>query len=66
MSNYIIGALEKLEIIERKYGLLGTIIGIILIILTLSTTLFAINIILKFSIEIIQWIFINFFGFKLY
>ncbi|MDL5120607.1 hypothetical protein QRW90_16625 [Clostridioides difficile] len=66
MSNYIIGALEKLEIIERKYGLLGTIIGIILIILTLFTTLFAINIILKFSIEIIQWIFINFFGFKLY
>ncbi|MFR5470777.1 MAG: hypothetical protein ACLTG7_04525 [Romboutsia sp.] len=66
MSNYIIGALEKLEIIERKYGLLGTIIGIILIILTLFTTLFAINIILKFSIEIIQWIFINFFGFILY
>lgn len=66
MSNYIIGALEKLEIIERKYGLLGTIIGIVLIILTLFTTLFAINIILKFSIEIIQWIFINFFGFKLY
>ena len=66
MSNYIIGALEKLEIIERKYGLLGTIIGIVLKILTLFTTLFAINIILKFSIEIIQWIFINFFGFKLY
>ena len=36
MSNYIIMTLDKLEGIERKHGTLGTVIGVILIILTLN------------------------------
>lgn len=66
MNNYIIMTLDKLEGIERRYGTLGTVIGVILIILTIVATVFIINFTLKFSFSVIQWIFTNFFGFKLF
>ena len=66
MNNYILMTLDKLESIERKYGTLGTVIGVILIILTLAVTAFIISHTLKFSFAVIQWIFTNFFGFKLF
>lgn len=66
MSNYIIMTLDKLEGIERKHGALGTVIGVILIILTVVATVFIISLTLKFSFAVIQWIFTNFFGFKLF
>lgn len=66
MNNYIIMTLDKLEGIERKHGTLGTVIGVILIILTVVATVLAISFTLKFSFAIMQWIFTNFFGFKLF
>lgn len=66
MSNYIIMTLDKLEGIERRYGTLGTIIGVILIMLTIAVTVFIISGTLKFSFGVVQWIFTNFFGFKLF
>ena len=66
MNNYILMTLDKLEGIERRYGTLGTIIGVALIILTVVATVLAISFALKFSFSVIQWIFTNFFGFKLF
>lgn len=66
MNNYIILTLDKLESIERRYGTLGTVIGVILIILTIAATVLTISFTLKFSFVVIQWIFTNFFGFKLF
>lgn len=66
MNNYILMTLDRLESIERRYGTLGTVIGVILIILTLVVTVFIISHTLKFSFAVIQWIFTNFFGFKLF
>lgn len=66
MNNYILSKLDKLESIERRYGTLGTVIGVILIMLTLAVTVFIISHTLKFSFSVIQWIFTNFFGFKLF
>ena len=47
--NYIMNTLDKLEVIEKEHGTLGTVVGVFLIILTLVITVLSINFILKFS-----------------
>lgn len=64
--NYIMNTLDKLEVIEKEHGTLGTVIGVFLIILTLVITVLSINFILKFSFGTIQWICVKFLGFNFF
>ena len=66
MNNYIINTLDRLEVIERNHGTLGSVIGVLLIILTLVITVLSINFILKFSFGTIQWICVKFLGFNFF
>lgn len=66
MENLIIKVMDNLEELENKKGMLGTIIGLILITLVIGVAIFGITTIVKFSIELINAICIEFFRFRLY
>lgn len=58
--------LNKLVEIEGKYGMIGTIVGIIIIVTCMIVSMVAINFILKLNFEVIDWVCINLWGFKLF
>lgn len=58
--------LEKLAEIEGKYGMAGTIFGIVIIVTCIILSLCAINLIIKFNFEVIDWVLRNIWGIKLY
>lgn len=58
--------LEKLAEIEGKYGMAGTIFGIVVIVTCIILSLCAINLIIKFNFEVIDWVLRNIWGIKLY
>ena len=62
----IMNFLDTLELIERKYGIVGTIIGVALIILITVIAIAAINVILQIWFESLNAILIKFFDIKLY
>lgn len=66
INNVVFVTLNKLEAIERKYGMIGTIFGIFLIVLTIMATIFSIYVIVNGSFHILDWICKEFFGFKLF
>lgn len=58
--------LNKLVEIEGKYGMVGTIVGIIIIVTCMIVSMVAINFILKLNFEVIDWVCRNLWGFKLF
>lgn len=58
--------LEKLAEIEGKYGMAGTIFGIVIIVTCIILSLCAINLIIKFNFEVIDWVLRNIWGITLY
>lgn len=58
--------LEKLAEIEGKYGMAGTIFGMVIIVTCIILSLCAINLIIKFNFEVIDWVLRNIWGIKLY
>lgn len=58
--------LEKLAEIEGKYGMAGTIFGIVVIATCIILSLCAINLIIKFNFEVIDWVLRNIWGITLY
>ena len=58
--------LEKLAEIEGKYGMAGTIFGIVIIVTCIILSLCTINLIIKFNFEVIDWVLRNIWGIKLY
>lgn len=62
----IMNFLDILEIIERKYGIVGTIFGIALIILITIAAAVAINVIVHAWFESLNAILIKFFDIRLY
>lgn len=58
--------LEKLVEIEGKYGMAGTIFGIVVIVTCIILSLCAINLIIKFNFEVIDWVLRNIWGITLY
>ena len=58
--------LEKLVEIEGKYGMAGTIFGIVIIVTCIILSLCAINLIIKFNFEVIDWVLRNIWGITLY
>ena len=58
--------LEKLAELEGKYGMAGTIFGIVIIVTCIILSLCAINLIIKFNFEVIDWVLRNIWGIKLY
>lgn len=62
----IMNFLDILELIERKYGILGTVFGIALILLITILFIFAINAIVQVYVETLNAILIKFFDIRLY
>ena len=62
----IMNILDVLELIERKHGIVGTIIGIALIILITVISIAAINTVLQVWFESLNAILIKFFNIRLY
>lgn len=62
----IMNFLDTLELIERKHGILGTVFGIVLILVITVLAVFAINTILQVWFESLQEILIKFFDIRLY
>ena len=62
----IMNILDILEIIERKYGILGTIFGIALIVLSTIIAIISLKIVLNTWFEVLNIICIKFFNFKLF
>ena len=62
----IMNFLDILEMIERKYGIVGTIFGVALIILITVLAIVAINAIIQVYIETLNALLIKFFDIKLY
>lgn len=58
--------LDKLVKIEGKYGMAGTIVGIIIIVTCMIVSMVAVNFILKLNFEVIDWVCRNLWGFKLF
>lgn len=58
--------MNNLEELEKKRGMVGTVIGLILITLVIGIAIFGITTIVKFSISLINAICIEFFRFRLY
>lgn len=58
--------MNNLEELEKKRGMVGTVIGLILITLVIGIAIFGITTIVKFSISLINVICIEFFRFRLY
>jgi len=66
MENIIVTVMNNLEELEKKRGMVGTVIGLILITLVIGIAIFGITTIVKFSISLINAICIEFFRFRLY
>ena len=66
MENIIVTVMNNLEELEKKRGMVGTVIGLILITLVIGIAIFGITTIVKFSISVINAICIEFFRFRLY
>ena len=66
MDNIIVTVMNNLEELEKKRGMVGTVIGLILITLVIGIAIFGITTIVKFSISLINVICIEFFRFRLY
>ena len=66
MENIIVAVMNNLEELEKKRGMVGTVIGLILITLVIGIAIFGITTIVKFSISLINVICIEFFRFRLY
>lgn len=62
----IMNILDILEIIERKYGILGTIFGIALIVLSTIIAIISLKVVLNAWFEVLNIICIKFFNFKLF
>lgn len=58
--------LDKLVELEGKYGMVGTIAGIIIILACMIASMVAINFIIKLNFEVIDWVCRNLWGFKLF
>lgn len=58
--------LNKLEKLERRFGMLGTIMGIAIILVCFILSVVAIKFIVQLNINVIAWVCENFWGFKLY
>ena len=58
--------LNKLEKLERSFGMLGTIMGIAIILVCFILSVVAIKFIVQLNINVIAWVCENFWGFKLY
>ena len=66
MENIIVTVMNNLEELEKKRGMVGTVIGLILITLVIGIAIFGITTIVKFSISLINVICIEFFRIRLY
>lgn len=62
----IMNFLDTLELIERKHGIVGTIIGIALILLITVIAIAAINTVLQVWFHSLNEILIKFFDIRLY
>ena len=62
----VLNLLDKLEEIEGKYGMAGTILGIIVILACIILSLFAVKLIMEFNFRVIDWVCRNLWGFKLF
>lgn len=58
--------LDKLVKIEGKYGMIGTIAGIIIIFASVILSLFILKFLLQFNFQVIDWVCRNLWGFKLF
>lgn len=58
--------LDKLEEIEGKYGMIGTIFGIVIIVACIILSLFAMKLIMEFNFRVIDWVCRNLWGFKFF
>ena len=58
--------LNKLVEIEKNYGKVGTMLGIIIIGTSITASLFTLVAMLKINLQVIEWVFRNLWGFKLY
>ncbi|MEG1142363.1 MAG: hypothetical protein RSE41_07980 [Clostridia bacterium] len=65
MEQLILNSLDKLEKMEKEHGMLGTIIGILIILSTLTVSYFVLKILVQVNIEIISYVCENYFNFKL-
>ena len=54
MENIIVTVMNNLEELEKKRGMVGTVIGLILITLVIGIAIFGITTIVKFSISLIN------------
>lgn len=58
--------LNKLEKLERRFGMLGTIMGIAIILVCFILSVVAIKFIVQLNINVIAWVCENLWGFKLF
>lgn len=62
MGNIIINTIDNLEKLEKKQGMIGTIVGLLIIAVSLMASAFAIYLIIKFNADLINAV-INHFWF---
>ena len=58
--------LERLEKLERRFGMLGTIVGIVIILACFTLSILAIKFLLELNLNVVAWVCETFWGFKLY
>lgn len=58
--------LDKLVEIEGKYGMVGTIVGIIIILACMIVSMIIVRALLQFNFNVIDWVCREFFGFKFF
>lgn len=66
MENLLLNTMDKLESIERKYGMIGTAIGIALIIIILAGIIAGVYALVVTGSHAIDWVLREFFGIKLF
>ena len=66
MENLLLNTMDKLETIERKYGMIGTAIGIALILIILAGIIAGIYALVVTGSHAIDWVLREFFGIKLF
>lgn len=66
MENMILRNLDRLEKLEKEYGMIGTVIGVALILLVLALMIFGIKIVLTVGFETLDSILRKFFDIKLF
>lgn len=58
--------LDKLVKIEGKYGMAGTIFGVIIIVVSIIVSLIIVKALLQFNFHVIDWVCRNLWGFRLF